>query len=1279
MSHTVLGLLEKMDSNDTDFRYMAANDLMNDLQKPDFNLDETNEKKVVQKVLKLMDDANGEVQNLAVKCLAPLVKKVRETQLAEIIDKLCEYATQKKEELRDIAGIGLKTVIVEIPGNSPNAGSVVQRLIPKLLSQLENPKATYEVQMDTLDILSELLARFGSSVGNNVASQKRIQNVLVPLLSHSRPAFRKRTTIALGNLVTHTPDELFNELVQKLLAEFERAQNQKDNLKTLVQCVGTLSRSSAPRLGKYLPQFLPLVFDNININDDELRENCLQALESFVLRCPTEITPNINTIIDLALVYLKYDPNYNSDDMADDDDDANMDEDEEMATEDEEEEDDDEDYSDDDDISWKVRRSSSKLLASIIGTRHELLSQLYTNVAPALVSRFKEREESVRVDILQTFIVLLRQTHVYGGEGYIPRENDHEPKRRRAIGPSESQESPKQMLRNLVQRLSRNLSKQLVSKSIITKQTGFLLLRELVTVLNGGLDNHLNTFIPAIESSLSTSSDTSHHHASTNSNLKIETLSFLRQLFKVHPPQVFHKYLARLCPPIISSVQDSFYKITSEAFLVCIELIKVIRPIEYQENTQTYNVQPLNPEFRQFILDIYNVTIARLSTPDADQEVKERSIMCLGVLISQAGDNLQDELKMCMPILLERLRNEVTRLTTVKTFTMIADSTVCESEDVKIAIIGAIQEVASLLRKSHRQLKVAALVCLEVFVRRYGKFLTAESYSHVLIELTPHISDQDLHLLPLALNTVVSVLRTNPASLEPVNNDILPSVFQLVQSTLVQGAALDSLLVLFRTLIETDEEHFNKLLNGLLAPVQKSQDPNQLTLSKQAYSTIAQCIATICVVSNKYRNQTVIDFSRKIAAQNQSDSMKYLCLLTLGEIGRKVDLSAHSNLHVTILALFSAQSEDIKSAAAFALGNVSAGNVSKYLPIVISEINSDQRKRYLLLHSLKEIISRYSNEDGVKALGPFADDIWNILFQSGENIEEGTRGVVAECLGKLTLANPNKFLPELQKRLRSDSAQTRGTVVTAIKFTFINQGQEYDELLRPLIVDFLSLIQDSDLNVRRLSLSTLNSAAHNKPYLIRNVLDQLLPLLYEETLVKESLIHMVEMGPFKHKVDDGLDIRKSAYECMYTLLETCLDKLEIFNFLTRVIEGLSDQHDIAILSHTMLIRLAHVAPTAVSQRLDETVEPLKGTLSYRMKDNAVKSEIDKNNELCRSAVRTAVVLNKLAEQAGSTPKFDAFVKDTKIGSWSDQYTIYQNELESKESGSGHVGDSMDTS
>lgn len=69
-------------------------------------------------------------------------------------------------------------------------------------------------------------------------------------------------------------------------------------------------------------------------------------------------------------------------------------------------------------MSWKVRRTSAKLLSAIIGTRQDLLGQLYTNVAPSLINRFKEREETVRVEILQTFITLLRQTNTYGGAEY---------------------------------------------------------------------------------------------------------------------------------------------------------------------------------------------------------------------------------------------------------------------------------------------------------------------------------------------------------------------------------------------------------------------------------------------------------------------------------------------------------------------------------------------------------------------------------------------------------------------------------------------------------------------------------------------------------------------------------------------------------------------------------------------------------------------------------------------------------------------------------------------
>lgn len=54
-------------STDKDFRFMATNDLMTELQKDSIKLDDESEKKVCRMVLKLLEDKNGEVQNLAVK------------------------------------------------------------------------------------------------------------------------------------------------------------------------------------------------------------------------------------------------------------------------------------------------------------------------------------------------------------------------------------------------------------------------------------------------------------------------------------------------------------------------------------------------------------------------------------------------------------------------------------------------------------------------------------------------------------------------------------------------------------------------------------------------------------------------------------------------------------------------------------------------------------------------------------------------------------------------------------------------------------------------------------------------------------------------------------------------------------------------------------------------------------------------------------------------------------------------------------------------------------
>lgn len=71
---------------------------------------------------------------------------------------------------------------------------------------------------------------------------------------------------------------------------------------------------------------------------------------------------------------------------------------------------------------------------------------------------------------------------------------------------------------------------------------------------------------------------------------------------------------------------------------------------------------------------VLQVTLVRLKAADIDQEVKERAISCMGQIVCYLGDYLQSELPQCLPIFLDRLKNEITRLTTVKALTKVAAS-----------------------------------------------------------------------------------------------------------------------------------------------------------------------------------------------------------------------------------------------------------------------------------------------------------------------------------------------------------------------------------------------------------------------------------------------------------------------------------------------------------------------------------------------------------------------------------------------------------------------------
>ena len=100
-------------------------------------------------------------------------------------------------------------------------------------------------------------------------------------------------------------------------------------------------------------------------------------------------------------------------------------------------------------------------------------------------------------------------------------------------------------------------------------------------------------------------------------------------------------------------------------------------------------------------------------------------------------------------------------------------------------------------------------------------------------------------------------------------------------------------------------------------------------------------------------------------------------------------------------------------------------------------------------------------------------------------------------------------------------------VIQAVRFTLADSDDAFDEVLRPMLVKMLTMmLNDSNLENKRLALSALDSATHNKTEIILPHLAQLLPSVLKESRVRPELVREVQMGPFKHKVDDGLEVRK---------------------------------------------------------------------------------------------------------------------------------------------------------
>ena len=476
---------------------------------------------------------------------------------------------------------------------------------------------------------------------------------------------------------------------------------------------------------------------------------------------------------------------------------------------------------------------------------------------------------------------------------------------------------------------------------------------------------------------------------------------------------------------------------------------------------------------------------------------------------------------------------------------------------------------------------------------------------------------------------------------------------------------------------------------------------------KQMLANAASALAALCAEAQADQRiqkvEDLVNIVKAASSQKHAWGRVRLATLALGELGKRVDLASSPGAFEALMAASTAKTtgshddEDHRTSAALALGLVASGSVAAFLPALLTALEKAQANdddEYVILAATKEVASAADPQ----ALAPFVDRVCDRLVRSSDADGEPTRAMVADCLGALAPIAPQavakcleglldrrsssmKEVPsagqktddeeeDVENSLSNPAVRANWTVAAALKqagsTTNLKKTNEkhFLEHVGPCLRRALDLIDDAklDLTVRRQALVMLNACAHHRPSLIAPLVSEALPKL--RTVVDLKLERVVDLGPFKHKVDDGLPVRKAAIACVATFLDHALSNghdiddpdlmvtqepnseevaaifLKIAPDLVPIcVVALADKsEDIQMVAHSLVMKFCHVVPQAIAQSAEPLLEALDKTVHKKISAKS-GTEADRAYDLVRSGLKAALALNNLGIPA-TTPFLD---------------------------------------
>lgn len=364
--------------------------------------------------------------------------------------------------------------------------------------------------------------------------------------------------------------------------------------------------------------------------------------------------------------------------------------------------------------------------------------------------------------------------------------------------------------------------------------------------------------------------------------------------------------------------------------------------------------------------------------------------------------------------------------------------------------------------------------------------------------------------------------------------------------------------------------------------------------------------------------------------------------LCLGEFGKIQDLSQQKDIHERIYALIASDQEEVRTASSIALGKMSIGNTTFFVPKVMASIQEPKTKhRYLYLNTIREIILNNS-----KALEHDVATLTDQLLVLASHKEDRICALVAECIGRLYQVYAFDMNDQIAEGLYEGKLQKK---VATVCRSFMYSGQKIgadmiEDAYKENAEILVKLIVRNDAEVKRYTIEGLLAIVKSNWHLVQPLLKDLIPALFNELSIREEFITIYKLPSGDDlKIDAGQPIRTASYNTLTQLIDCGAAEpsvaLQLMDFIAE--KGLKETNDdIFKLLLQIVGVLARKATIAVLSRLDKLLEVLNQKFDFFSKN--LQSEVIESKLL---AMFRAVFWINEQNQNEDKPneKFEAFI------------------------------------